>query len=677
MTGIIKKTTANYNLRIPIFDAPGWGRELERNFEIIDSVMLAISGFTNIVGTWTNGTSYSVGDRVVDSDLYTIFVCEVAHTSAASGSFSDDRTANPTFWSPVTTTASNRGNWTTATEYNINDFVVDTNRFGIVIEKYTSGASYDADVAGSKIVTLIDISAQMTTAVNSAAAAAASASAASISETNAETAETNAETAETNAAASAVAASNSASSASGSATAAGGSATAAANSALAASVSATDADADATAAALSATAAANTYDLFDDRMLGAKAADPTLDNDGNALQVGAMYWNTAASNLRFWSGSTWVVSTLNGLGVFIHGLTAKNDLANTDEFAISDSANSWDQRKVTATRLKAYTSDDPIFTGTVNGAPYGGQNRNYLINGNFDVWQRGVSQTSHGYGSDDRWHNQNVGSTKVHSIQTFTMGQTTVPGIPRHFSRTVVTSVAGAGNYVAKQQAIERVETLAGKTITLTFWAKADASKPMSFDFFQFFGSGGSPSTLVQGIGATKVNLTTSWQKFSRTVSIPSVSGKTLGTSNTDSLVCRFWFDAGSSHNANTVSLGQQSGTFDLAHVSIVEGDATNEDDPFPHRSLDVEYALCYRYFRVFALRGTWNAGAVDHYFSFYLPVDKFRHPPAVVTNFAVNGAGSFNYKNITVYTNYQIFWQSVAAGSIALEGSVVQECEL
>lgn len=51
------------------------------------------------------------------------------------------------------------------------------------------------------------------------------------------------------------------------------------------------------------------YDLFDDRWLGAKAANPTLDNDGNALAVGAAYWNTASNQIRIWSGSSWVVQT--------------------------------------------------------------------------------------------------------------------------------------------------------------------------------------------------------------------------------------------------------------------------------------------------------------------------------------------------------------------------------
>ena len=61
----------------------------------------------------------------------------------------------------------------------------------------------------------------------------------------------------------------------------------------------------ATAAAASAAAAATTYDNFDDRYLGAKSTEPTLDNDGNTLLTGAIYWNSVANAMFAWSGSAW------------------------------------------------------------------------------------------------------------------------------------------------------------------------------------------------------------------------------------------------------------------------------------------------------------------------------------------------------------------------------------
>jgi hypothetical protein len=61
----------------------------------------------------------------------------------------------------------------------------------------------------------------------------------------------------------------------------------------------------ATAAAASAAAAAASYDDFDDRYLGAKASAPTLDNDGNALIEGALYWNSVSDTMFAWTGSAW------------------------------------------------------------------------------------------------------------------------------------------------------------------------------------------------------------------------------------------------------------------------------------------------------------------------------------------------------------------------------------
>jgi hypothetical protein len=97
----------------------------------------------------------------------------------------------------------------------------------------------------------------------------------------------------------------SATSAATSAAAAATSASNASTSASNASTSAGNASTSATNAAASATSASNTYDQFDDRYLGSKSSAPSVDNDGNALLTGALYWNTSTNNLFVWTGSTW------------------------------------------------------------------------------------------------------------------------------------------------------------------------------------------------------------------------------------------------------------------------------------------------------------------------------------------------------------------------------------
>ena len=229
---------------------------------------------------------------------------------------------------------------------------------------------------------------------------------------------------------------------------------------------------------------------------------------------------------------------------------------------------------------------------SINGGPLAGF-RNRIINGNFDFWQRGTSFTASEYGAD-RWFNARVGSTHTATRQAFTLGQTAVPGEPTYFCRTIVTSVAGAGNLSYLGQRIEDVRTFAGQQVTVSLWARADATKNISVELEQFFGTGGSPSTLVTAIGTTKVSIGTSWQKVTVTASIPSISGKTLGTANNSSFTLLVWFDAGSDYNARTDSLGQQSGTFEIAQVQIEPGPVAT---PFERRPIGTELALCQRYF--------------------------------------------------------------------------------
>ena len=213
---------------------------------------------------------------------------------------------------------------------------------------------------------------------------------------------------------------------------------------------------------------------------------------------------------------------------------------------------------------------------------------NWIINGMFDVWQRNTTQTASGYGSDDRFFNEHFGSTKTHSRQAFTLGQTAVPNNPKYYSRTVVASVAGVNNYVLKGQRVEDVTKLAGKTVTFSFWAKADASKYVGVEIFQYFG----PTSGYVFIPGTKFAITTSWQKISLTVTLGSAAGRTAEADSHTAF--RFWFDSGSTYNASSGTLGQQSGTFDIANVCVVEGSVASECQAEPFAEV---LRKCQRYY--------------------------------------------------------------------------------
>jgi hypothetical protein len=157
--------------------------------------------------------------------------------------------------------------------------------------------------------------------------------------------------------------------------------------------------------------------------------------------------------------------------------------------------------------------------------------KNKIINGDFEVWQRGSSITLANATlalTADRYYiySDFTGSSSV-SRQTFTPGTAPVSGYEgEYFLRYTAGTTS---TYYEFGQKIEDVRTLAGQSATFSFWAKASASTTLTSLLAQNFGSGGS-SQVVTTLGTHSI--TTSWQRFTISVTVPSVSGKTIGTSS-------------------------------------------------------------------------------------------------------------------------------------------------
>lgn len=295
--------------------------------------------------------------------------------------------------------------------------------------------------------------------------------------------------------------------------------------------------------------------------------------------------------------------------------------------------------------------------------------KNKIINGNFDIWQRATSQTTAGYGSDDRWFNIHIGSSKTHQIESFSLGQTEVPGNPVFFSRTIVTSSVGASNYTLKAQRIEDVRTLSGKKAVLSFYAKADSAKNIAIELTQVFGTGGSPSSEVSGIGSQKVALTTQWTKFEVVINIPSITGKTLGTNADHHLQLVFWFEAGSSFDSRTESLGQQSGTFDIAQVQLEEGEVATS---FEQRSYQEELVLCERYYKFIHATGTTMSNTEAVVYSDLRPAMRavpVWEPSGLTLNIEGFGTPSGLALSNTINTNIQILRAKYTYSATASNG--------
>ena len=167
-----------------------------------------------------------------------------------------------------------KGNWATATAYVVRDIIKDTsnNNIYICITAHTSTASQpiSSNADSAKWVLIVDAASATTSATNAA---------------------------------------TSASQAATSATASATSATASATSATASASSASTASTQASNASTSATNAAASYDSFDDRYLGAKSSDPSVDNDGSSLLTGALYFNSSNNVMMVYTGSAWVRTT--------------------------------------------------------------------------------------------------------------------------------------------------------------------------------------------------------------------------------------------------------------------------------------------------------------------------------------------------------------------------------
>ena len=236
-------------------------------------------------------------------------------------------------------------------------------------------------------------------------------------------------------------------------------------------------------------------------------------------------------------------------------------------------------------RRKLYFKDD--------GAPYsldsaGNENpidragfKNYLINGGFRLWQRGTSFTVSGVYTADRWQHAYGDGAGTTSRQAFALGQTAVPGEPRYYWRHNRTTPATSTNTVIRQR-IEGVRTLAGATVTWSFYGRCDLARTFNLFIFQNFGTGGLPSSTVV-TGPAIFNCGTAWGRHQFTFSIPSLSGKTAGTDGNDYM--EIVLQEGGSFTTFTL---------DLAQVQLEKGSVAT---PFHYRSMAMELALAQRYY--------------------------------------------------------------------------------
>lgn len=280
--------------------------------------------------------------------------------------------------------------------------------------------------------------------------------------------------------------------------------------------------------------------------------------------------------------------------------------------------------------------------------------KNLIINGNFEVWQRGTTGSvvaGPGYVSADRWKIYvNTSTTITLSREDFSPGQIEVEGNPRHFGRFNWLGT-GSTQFFGIEQLVEGCHWGSGEYITVSFYARTQTGESIILGVNQKFGTSGSSD---QACGNFDVETTEQWKKFEIQIPMPSIKGKTVNESD-DSLSFTWYRN------------GQTDSYLDLAQVQVEVGKGAT---PFEHRSYGEELDLCQRYTHVISGaegatagqvsvgHGVWN-GTSGAYVGVQLPT-RMRELPAI------------NYGNLAWYriVAEAISWRGLTALSVHTDAS-------
>jgi hypothetical protein len=249
-------------------------------------------------------------------------------------------------------------------------------------------------------------------------------------------------------------------------------------------------------------------------------------------------------------------------------ILGKTDAANTGNLALLSS--SLDSAEA-ITLITGHSSNlDSADMQTISAQVSG--NRNRIINGALTVWQRSISSTSTGWGyyTADRW-NTNL-RDGAGTMSQYDMGSELQPFV--YAFKTAITSAASSKPVV--QQKIEDSRRFKNQTVTFSFYAKA--SKAITVDtVFDLLWANSSNATTTQSN-----SITTSWQRFTYTVTLPNPSGSYNATY--DHLYCRFSLPISDTYD------------FYITGVQLEVGDIATA---FEHEDTGTTLLKCQRYYQI------------------------------------------------------------------------------
>jgi len=298
--------------------------------------------------------------------------------------------------------------------------------------------------------------------------------------------------------------------------------------------------------------------------------------------------------------------------------------------------------------------------------------RNKLINGAAQIIQRGgrtIAAGASAYVFDRFLVTNNTNQAITVSQIAFALGS----GFGREARNALRFNFATAPTTgtLRIEQRIEFVDTIRPTDHTFIAWMSGPSgSEAVAAEFVQNFGTGGSPSAQVvtpmtfAGLSPTTI-FSASTNRRAWGVTVPSLSSKLLGTNGNDYA------------SAAIVMTPRQAGNYDLTWLSLVEGDATSEDDPFSARLFQQELALCQRYYNksyqltdapgavtvVGALGTRFGSSASNQTLNIPLPVEMRAFPSVVFYNPVTGGTGTWRNQNASANASVQD-WSSGAASS-------------
>jgi hypothetical protein len=212
--------------------------------------------------------------------------------------------------------------------------------------------------------------------------------------------------------------------------------------------------------------------------------------------------------------------------------------------------------------------------------------KNLFLNGDFSCNQTGrTSTTTNLVYVADKWLTRTnsgvvgpgVDGTVTFSLENFPIGTAPIAGFESaKFLRIATTGQAAADSVTLLRHFVEDARTLAGQYGTISFWARAASGSPfITPEIVQTFGTGGTPSPQVFA-APQRLQISTTWQRYSITYFFPSIAGKTIGTDpGSDCLQFSLWTSAAPLYVSRSGVMGIQNNTIDLWGFQLEAGTVT------------------------------------------------------------------------------------------------------